>query len=185
LSFTSILGGLYSTLKTAGLIGNNPTVYSFSNITASISHPSTGAISTNNNGIGSLGISMLTERTTHDISADGGIFILKVDGNNGIVNLQVQQTSELHRWLLQLAGFLMTPTIDHSTWAEINMSIQDNNMTTLYNCTGGSLLKIPDLTFSAQGQSVTWIIYFADITLTTTSASTDLSNIQGVIRSIL
>jgi len=185
LSFTSVLGGLYYKLKTLGLIGITPTVYSFSNIKASISHPSTGAISTDNGGIGSIGISMLTERTTHDTAADGGIFILKVDGNNGIVNLQVQQTSELHRWLLQLASFLMTPTIDQKVWTEINMSIQDNNMTTLYSCTGGSLLKIPDLVFATEGQSVNWIIYFADITLTTTSASTDLSNIQGVIRSIL
>lgn len=185
MSFTSVLGGLYSKLKLLGLVGTNPTVYSFSNITASISHPSTGAISTSNSGVGSIGISMLTDRTTHDIAADGGIFILKVDGNNGIISLQVQQTSELHRWMLQLAGFLMTPTVDHKTWAEINMSIQDNNMNTLYRCTGGSLIKIPDLTFATDGQSVTWIIYFADITLTTTSVLTDLSGIQGVIRSIL
>ena len=185
MSFTSVLGGLYSTLKSTGLIGTTPTVYSFLNVTASISHPSTGAMSLTNTGIGSIAISMLTERTTHDVAADGGIFVLKVDGNNGVVSLQIQQTSELNRWLLQLAGYLQTGGTDPKTWAEINMSIQDNNMTTKYNCYGGSLLKIPDLAFGAQGQSVNWVIYFADITPTTVSALADYSNIQGVIRSLL
>lgn len=185
MSFTSVLGGLYSTLKTAGLIGGQAKVYGFENITASISHPSCGAMSTKNTGVGSIGISMLTERTTHDIAADGSIFLLKVEGNNGIISINLQQTSELHRWLLQLAGYVMMTSTDPAVWGEINMSIQDDNMNTAFSCTGGSLIKIPDLNFGAQGQMVNWIIYFCDIKPTTTAAKEDLTNIFGVIRSFL
>lgn len=184
MSFTSVLAGLYATLKTSGVIGSKPTTYSFDNIYAAISHPSTGNFDIRYTGVGDLTISWITERTSHDISADGSTFILKNDGNNGFVSMSVQQTSELHRWLLQLAGYLMTRSNDPSIWAEINMTIQDKNTSSTYQCTGGSFVKIPDLSYQAQGQRPTWILYFGDISTTATSGTFDLiSSLPGIILS--
>ncbi|MFA6876477.1 MAG: phage protein [Parabacteroides sp.] len=183
MGFSTIVSDIYSVLKIFGVVGSKVTTYGFENITSSISHPSCGSITTKNTGVGSLGISMITERVSHEISCDGSVFIMKIDGNNGIVTMAIQQTSSLHKWLLQLSSYLMKKDSDPLLFGEINMSINDNNASTSFSCTGGSLLKVPDIIFTAQGQQINWIIYFADITPTTVSAITDNSSLGGLLGS--
>ncbi len=70
--------------------------YSFSDITATISHPSYGSYSLQGEGIGDMTISKTTDRSAHDVAADGHIMVSKIAGNNGSVTMNAQQTSGLH-----------------------------------------------------------------------------------------
>lgn len=81
--------------------------YSFTDITATISHPSYGSYSLEGEGIGDMTISKVTDRTAHDVAADGHIMVSKIAGNNGNITINAQQTSGLHNWLQGLFNYLV------------------------------------------------------------------------------
>ena len=135
--------------------------YSFTDINATISHPAYGSYDIQGEGIGDLSISKVTDRTTHDVAADGNIMVSKVAGNNGNVTINAQQTSTLHNWLQGLFNYLWNA--DTSQWAQISMTITAPKMSKTYYCTGGAFVKEPDEPFQSQGQRVSWGILFADV----------------------
>ena len=73
--------------------------YSFSDVVGSIHCDLMEDYVFTGKGVGSITISKSTERTTHDIAADGSVMVSKVPGNNGTVTIEVQQTSPLNKWL--------------------------------------------------------------------------------------
>lgn len=135
--------------------------YSFSDITATISHPSYGSYSLQGEGIGDMTISKTTDRSAHDVAADGHIMVSKIAGNNGSVNINAQQTSGLHNFLQGLFNYCWGAPTDE--WAQISMSVTAPKMSKTYYCTGGSFTKEPDEPFQSQGQRVSWNLLFADI----------------------
>lgn len=135
--------------------------YSFTDINATISHPAYGSYDIQGEGIGDLNISKVTDRTTHDVAADGNIMVSKVAGNNGNVTINAQQTSTLHNWLQGLYNYLWNA--DTSQWAQISMTVIAPKMSKTYYCTGGAFVKEPDEPFQSQGQRVSWGILFADV----------------------
>lgn len=135
--------------------------YSFSDITATLSHPSYGSYSLAGEGIGDMTISKATDRTAHDVASDGHIMVSKIAGNNGSVAINAQQTSGLHNWLQGLFNYLVAaPT---NEWAQISLTVTAPKMKKTYYCTGGAFVKEPDEPFQAQGQRVSWTILFADL----------------------
>lgn len=135
--------------------------YSFSDITATLSHPSYGSYSLAGEGIGDMTISKTTDRTAHDVASDGHIMVSKIAGNNGSVAINAQQTSALHNWLQGLFNYLVAaPT---NEWAQISLTVTAPKMKKTYYCTGGAFVKEPDEPFQAQGQRVSWTILFADL----------------------
>lgn len=140
-----------------------PTVstYSFTDCNATISHPSYGSYTIQGEGIGDLTITKTTDRSVHDVAADGAIMVSKIAGNNGSVNINAQQTSSLHRFLQGLFNYCWSA--DTSEWAQMSMTIEAPKMGKTYYCTGGAFVKEPDEPFQSQGQRVMWGILFADI----------------------
>ncbi len=135
--------------------------YSFTDINATISHPSYGSYTIQGEGIGDLSISKVTDRSVHDVAADGNIMVSKVAGNNGNVAINAQQTSTLHNWLQGLFNYVWSA--DTSEWAEISLTVTAPKMSKTFYCTGGSFVKEPDEPFQSQGQRVNWSILFTDI----------------------
>ncbi|MDU4960197.1 MAG: phage protein [Sporomusaceae bacterium] len=135
--------------------------YSFTDLTATISHPSYGAYSIQGEGIGDLTVSKLTDRSVQNIAADGSVMTSKIAGNNGTVTINAQQTSSLHNFLQGMFNYLWSANTDE--WDQISLTVRAPKMQKTYYCTGGAFVKEPDEPFQAQGQLVPWPILFADI----------------------
>jgi hypothetical protein len=141
------------------------TTYSFSDVTCSFSHENVGSKSTTGTGVGSITISPSTTRTVHEVSADGNVMVSKVAGKNGTVSISVQQTSEVHQWLLN-SWYNYIDSSDASTadWAAMNITVKNSNFDEISTCTGVSPEKVADLPYQAQGSMITWNLMAAEIT---------------------
>lgn len=135
--------------------------YSFTDINATISHPSYGSYTIQGEGIGDMTISKTTDRSAHDVAADGAIMVSKIAGNNGSVAINAQQTSSLHQFLQGMFNYCWSADTDE--WAQISLTITAPKMGKTYYCTGGSFNKEPDEPFQSQGQRVSWNLLFADV----------------------
>lgn len=137
-------------------------VYSFEDVTSSFSHPAVGAASSTGAGVGSIGVSMTTEKTVHDMSADGVVMISKIAGKNGTMSIELQQTSELHKFFIKWYNYITNAPA--AEFATMNVTIKSNNLGDSTVCTGVSPLKLADRPYSAQGQKITWTLMAAEIT---------------------
>lgn len=135
--------------------------YSFTDIAATISHPGYGSYSIQGEGIGDMSITKLTDRSVHDVAADGSIMTSKIAGNNGNVTINAQQTSSLHNFLQGMFNYLWSASTDE--WAKISLTVRAPKMQKTYYCTGGAFVKEPDEQFQSQGQKIPWVLLFNDI----------------------
>lgn len=135
--------------------------YSFADVTMTISHPAIGQYVASGAGIGSITTTMATDRSTHDVSADGSVMVSKIKGRNGSHAVSVQQTSDLNKWLLRLYNYLETGPANE--WAGISIVMRAPRMGEMITSTGVSFQKLPDKPYQAQGQQVTWNLMAADI----------------------
>ncbi len=138
------------------------TTYSFTDLAGSISHPTFGAYLFDGTGIGSVTISKATDRTAHDIAADGSVMVSKIAGNNGTVTIECQQTSAIHKWLL--AWFNVLWQLPTSEWASTSLTLRNSATGTRHIISGVSPQKEPDTPYQSQGQRVTWTLMCAEIT---------------------
>lgn len=140
-------------------------VYSFKDTSTSFSHPNVGSKSTTGAGLGSIAISQATIKTVHEVSADGRVMISKVAGDNGTIVVTVQQTSDLHQWLLKSwYNYINGSSSSTDDWAAMVITINDNNSDLTITATGVSPEKVADIPYQAQGQMVTWNLMAAEIT---------------------
>ena len=137
------------------------TTYSFTDVSAVLSHPSYGQFAMEGEGIGDFTINKMTERTAHDVAADGHIMVSKIAGNNGTITINAQQTSALHNWLQGCFNYCWAADTDE--WARITLTIRAPKMGKMTIATGGSFNKEADEQFQAQGQRVSWTLMFADV----------------------
>lgn len=135
--------------------------YSFTDINATIQCPGYGSYSVQGEGVGDVNVSKNTDRTVHDVAADGSVMASKIAGNNGSVTINAQQTSSLHKFLQGLFNYCWQA--DTSEWTSISMTIEAPKMGKTYYCAGGSFVKEPDEPLQSQGQRVAWSILFVDI----------------------
>ena len=140
-----------------------PTVstYSFTDVNATINCPGYGSFSIQGEGVGEMNVSKTTDRSVHDVAADGSVMVSKIAGNNGSVTINAQQTSALHAFLQGLFNYCWQA--DTSVWTTISMTIEAPKMGKTDYCWGGSFVKEADEPFQSQGQRVSWLILFADI----------------------
>lgn len=144
------------------------TVYSFKDLTGSLTNPTFGVaflLQGGNIGIGQITIVMNTERTTHDVAADGTVMPSYVAGDNGELNIEMQQTSQLHHELLSLYNLCVSAANggDVSGWASTALSIRTILDGSTHTCNGVSFAKIPDKPYQAQGQKITWRLMAANV----------------------
>lgn len=137
------------------------TVYSFTDAVGSMSHPTCGDYIFTGQGTGSVTFSKATERTTHDVAADGSVMVSKVAGNNGTVTIEVQQTSPLHKWLQKWFNKLVL--LPASEWAATTLLLKNTTTGGSHKCTGVSPQKEGDVPYQAHGGRVTWVLMAADI----------------------
>lgn len=137
------------------------TTYSFADVAGVISHSAVGQYVATGEGTGSISVSMTTDRTAHDVAADGTVMVSKIKGRNGTITIAVQQTSALNKWLLKLYNYLEQAATPE--WAGINITLRSATMQDLVRATGVSFQKLPDKPFQAQGQQVSWVLMAADI----------------------
>jgi len=141
-------------------------LYSFKDTAGAISNPAFGQFQFSGQiGAGEFIVSMATERTTMETMADGAIVGSSIAGRSGTVEIQVAQTSDLHRWLLNLFNLLEAAQNAGSVvnWFGTSLTLINQVDGSQHICTGGAFPKIPDKTYAAQAGRVMWRIMFADI----------------------
>lgn len=138
------------------------TTYSFADVALVISHPAVGRYVAHGAGLGSIDVTMTTERTKQDVAADGSVMVTKVEGNNGTIALAIQQTSAFNKWLLNAYNFLNTASV--SDWAGAAVTIRSPTMQYLISATGVSFQVLPPVPLGADGVQITWTLMAASIT---------------------
>lgn len=138
------------------------TTYSFADLAGSINHPMFGSYLFDGTGVGSVTVAKATDRTAHDIAADGSVMVSKIAGNNGTVTIECQQTSAIHKWLS--AWFNALWQLPTSEWASTSMTLRNTATGTRHIISGVSPQKEPDTPYQSQGQRVSWTLMCAEIT---------------------
>jgi hypothetical protein len=142
--------------------------YSFKSLTGVLTNPVFGVtipLTGGNIGIGSITIRMTTPRTTHDVAADGTVMPSYVAGDNGEVDIQVQETSAIHGDLLALYNLCVQAADNEDVlgWAANAVSFTLLIDGSIHTLTGVSFDKIPDKPYEANGQKMTWKLLAANI----------------------
>lgn len=137
------------------------TTYSFAALNIVFSHPSVGQRVVAGEGIGTITITMTTDRSAQDVGADGAIMTSKILGRNGTAAIAIQQTSALDAWLLGWYNYV--EQADASEWAQMTISARDTLNGRQFTLSGVSPQKLPDRPYQAQGQLVTWTVMAQDV----------------------
>lgn len=137
------------------------TTYSFKDLVGSISSGVAGTYIFDGEGVGSVSVTKATDRTAHDIAADGSVMVSKVPGNNGAVTIECQQTSKLHKWLQN--WFNATWEARTAEWANTNIYLRNAESGISHTCRGVSPQKEADNPYQSQGQRVSWTLMCAEI----------------------
>lgn len=150
------------------MAGGVGVTYSFKSLTGVLTNPVFGVsipLTGGNIGVGSFTIRMNTTRTVHDVAADGTVMPSYVAGDNGEVDIQVQETSGIHQSLLSLYNqcVLAANNDDVSGWAATAISFTLLIDGSTHILTGVSFEKIPDKPYEAAGQKMTWKLMAAQI----------------------
>ena len=143
------------------------TTYSFKDLTGAFVHPLAGSyiLGGGNVGLGQITIAMTQDRTVQDVSSDGSIMVSYIPGDNGTISIEVQQTSDLHGFLVNWFNACKTAADlgDVSNWASGTVSIRNLLDGSVHTATGVSPGKVPDKVYQAQGQKLTWTLPAARI----------------------
>lgn len=145
------------------------TIYSFKDLTGAFSHKIAGQIvfggTDGKIGLGQISIHMANNITTHEIGIDGAIIPFVIPVYNGTVSVQCQQTSILHKFLLDWYNVLKTRESQENVddWANAVMALRNIVDGTSHNITGISPQINPDKVYGAQGGNVTWLLMAANI----------------------
>jgi hypothetical protein len=142
--------------------------YSFKSLVGVLKNSIVGVViplTGGNIGLGGITIRMTTSRTVHDVAADGTVMPSYVAGANGEVDIEVQETSILHKALLTLynALVLQADLDDILGWAATSISFALLIDGSVHTLTGVSFDKIPDKPYQAAGQKMTWKLLAANI----------------------
>lgn len=137
------------------------TSYSFTDHIITISSPAYAAFVLNGQGIGELNITYANDNSIQDNAADGSVMTSKIKADNGTISITMQQTSELHKWLIGLFNALYA--LPSNFWISTNISIRALNSGESIICTGVCFSKRADKPIQAQGQMITWNFMAAQI----------------------
>jgi hypothetical protein len=143
------------------------TTYSFKDLSGAFVHPLVGSyiLGGGNIGLGQVSITMTQDRTVQDVSSDGSVMVSYIPGDNGTISIEVQQTSDLHDFLLNWFNVCKTAADagDVGFWAAGVVSIRNLVDGSVHTATGVSPGKVPDKVYQAQGQKITWTLPAATI----------------------
>jgi len=141
-------------------------VYSFKDVLGAFEHPQAGAFAfAGEIGEGSIALANATERSALQTAADGNVVTSYVAGRSGSCTIEAQQTSEIHKFLLDWFNIISTAADggDVSQWASATLSFRSITDGSYHNLTGVSPSKVPDKTYAATVGTVTWVLMAADV----------------------
>ncbi len=143
------------------------TTYSFKDLTGAFVHPLVGSyiLGGGHVGLGQITIAMTQDRTVQDVASDGSVMVSYIPGDNGTISIEVQQTSDLHNFLLNWFNACKTAADlgDVGLWAGAVISIRNLVDGSVHTATGVSPGKVPDKVYQMQGQKITWTLPAASI----------------------
>ena len=136
-------------------------VYSFADFVFTISHPSVGTRTITGEGIGDIAFNLATDVTAHDIGSDGVVMISKIKAKNGTIEMNIQQSSAANNWLTKWYNYL--EGANSGEWARSTVTARHTVSGESYQCTGVTPQKLPDRSYQAEGQRVTWSLMAAQM----------------------
>lgn len=134
--------------------------YSFLDTILSLAF-ATGGMTITGKGIGDVTVGMDQDRSSMESSADGNIMISKIPGNQGRITINVQQTSDAHKFLLAMYNALIIGP--PSIWAQGAGLMRSLSDSTSHTFTGLCFLKLGDKGYDKQSKNVTWVLLAGDI----------------------
>lgn len=142
------------------------TSFAFKSIVGAFTDPDAGTYSfAGQEGIKHLTVTNATERTVHDTAADGTVMVSYVSGTSGSLDIETQQNSSLHQFLVNWANLKFTQSENGgaASFAAAAVKIQDLLNGATHILTGVSPTKIPDKPYGPAGASVTWRLMAANV----------------------
>jgi hypothetical protein len=140
--------------------------YSFKDLSGGFSHPFVGSfLFAGQIGMNQVTIAMATDKTVHDLAADGTVMPSYIPGDNGSLAIEVQQTSRLHAFLLGWYNLIKIAADagDVSNWATAAVTVRSLVDGSQHQISGISPSRIPDKVYAQQGQKLTWNLMAADV----------------------
>jgi hypothetical protein len=138
------------------------TTYSFGDVVATLNFAGIVPLTLTGEGVGSINTAMATDKTAHDVAADGSVMTSKILGNNGTIAIEIQQSSPAHKLLLLWYNYILNAP--SSEWANNSITIRNNVIGETILCEAVAPQKLPDKPYQASGQKVTWNLMAANIT---------------------
>jgi hypothetical protein len=142
--------------------------YSFKDTTGAFVSPLAGTlqIAGGKIGAGKFEIENSTTRSEQDTASDGAVMVSYIAGDAGSFQIEVQQTSIIHKFLL--AAFNLHKTAadagDVSNWASSDLFLRNILDGSQHVLNGISFTKIPTKTYAGRGGMLTWVLMAANST---------------------
>lgn len=140
--------------------------FAFKSVVGAMTDPDAGVFPfAGQEGVKQLTIGNATDRTVHDTAADGTIMVSYVSGASGYIDIETQQTSALHQFLVNWANikFTQSEAGNSSNFAAAAVKVVDLINGSIHTLTGVSPLKIPDKPYGPSGGFVTWKLMAANV----------------------
>lgn len=143
------------------------TTYSFKDLTGAIVSPIAGTLLLGGQlGTGKVTFTNTTDHTQHDTAADGVVMPSFVAGDSGVISIECQQTSFVHKFLLNWLNIHKTAAMndDVSNWAATTGSFRNIVDGSTHVGLGISPMKVPDKTYAETGGRVVWSLPVCSLT---------------------
>lgn len=135
--------------------------YSFEDTSLVIQHPDLGSYSAFGTGIGTIAISYANDMTSHEVAADLAVVVSKSAKKNGLVTLEILQSSDFNSWLKKFANYVASAPA--SRFALATIIVNNKSTGDSFVCTGVSPQKIADANYQSQSQNRSWPLMAANI----------------------
>lgn len=140
--------------------------FAYKSIVGSFTDPDAGTYPfTGQEGVKEISVLNTTDRTVQDTAADGTIMKSYVSGASGSVDIETQQTSSLHQFLVNWANIKFTQAENGNAenFGAAAIKVIDTINGAIHTATGVSPLKIPDKKYGPAGAFVTWRLIAANV----------------------
>jgi len=140
--------------------------YSFKDVTGNFNDTDVGTFDfAGDIGVGQFTVEMATDKSEHNVAADGAVMISAIAGDNGQVSVEVQQNSLLNTYLVDWYNAKKTRMMqnDVSTFDDLALTLRYILDGTTHVCRGITPLRLPAKVYAARGQMLTWTLLCADI----------------------
>ena len=117
------------------------------------------------NGLARIQVRMTETRSHVEVGMDGSVIPSAIPGNQGEVEMQVWQTSLLHKQLLAWYNACQAAMDagDVSQWFGSSILILSVTDGSSHTCTGVAPTKVPDKAYDKQAEKITWVLLACNI----------------------